>query len=96
MVWEGLNVVKTGRVLLGETNPRDSAPGTLRGDLCVDIGRNVLHGSDSVASADKEIALWFAPGELVAWRPCHAEWIDEDEVPDDAVRGVPFPLDVPD
>lgn len=96
MVWEGLNVVKTGRVMLGETNPRDSAPGTIRGDFCVDIGRNIIHGSDSVASADKEIALWFGQGELVAWRPCPVEWIYEDEVPDDdAVRGVPLnPLDV--
>lgn len=59
MVWEGLNVVKTGRVMLGATNPADSAPGTIRGDLCVQVGRNIIHGSDSVESANKEIALWF-------------------------------------
>lgn len=59
MVWEGLNAVKTGRVMLGATNPADSAPGTIRGDLCIQVGRNILHGSDSVESAKKEIALWF-------------------------------------
>jgi nucleoside-diphosphate kinase len=59
MVWEGLNAVKTGRVMLGATNPADSAPGTIRGDLCVQVGRNIIHGSDSVESANKEIALWF-------------------------------------
>merc|ERR1712029_1314519 len=46
MVWEGLNVVKTGRVMLGETNPAASAPGTIRGDFCVQVGRNICHGSD--------------------------------------------------
>merc|ERR1719383_1281329 len=64
MVWEGLNAVKTGRVMLGATNPADSAPGTIRGDLCIQVGRNICHGSDSVESANKEIALWFKPEEL--------------------------------
>merc|ERR1712118_398808 len=59
MVWQGKGVVKTGRKMLGATNPADSAPGTIRGDFCVDIGRNVCHGSDSVESAEKEIELWF-------------------------------------
>ena len=59
MVWEGLNVVKTGRLMLGETNPRDSKPGTIRGDFCIDVGRNICHGSDSVESANKEIEMWF-------------------------------------
>nr|XP_013808573.1 PREDICTED: nucleoside diphosphate kinase A [Apteryx mantelli mantelli] len=48
MVWEGLNVIKTGRVMLGETNPIDSKPGAIRGDLCIQVGRNIIHGSDSV------------------------------------------------
>ncbi|TFK04638.1 keratin, type II cytoskeletal 80 [Platysternon megacephalum] len=64
MVWEGLNVVKTGRVMLGETNPADSKPGTIRGDFCVQVGRNIIHGSDSVESAETEINLWFTPEEL--------------------------------
>ncbi|XP_053695121.1 nucleoside diphosphate kinase-like [Sabethes cyaneus] len=53
MVWEGLNVVKTGRQILGATNPADSAPGTIRGDLCIQVGRNIIHGSDAVESAYK-------------------------------------------
>jgi len=64
MVWEGDNAVKTGRVMLGATNPADSLPGTIRGDLCIDVGRNICHGSDSVESANKEIALWFGKDEL--------------------------------
>lgn len=64
MVWEGKGVVKTGRKMLGETNPADSLPGTIRGDYCIDIGRNICHGSDSVDTANKEIALWFKDDEL--------------------------------
>nr|CCC96097.1 unnamed protein product [Trypanosoma congolense IL3000] len=67
MVWEGLGVVKGGRVLLGATNPADSLPGTIRGDFAVDVGRNVCHGSDSVESANREVAFWFKPEELVNW-----------------------------
>merc|ERR1711981_680423 len=75
MVWEGLNVVKTGRVMLGETNPRDSAPGTIRGDYCIQVGRNICHGSDSVESAEKEIKLWFTESELTTWKPVAIDWI---------------------
>ena len=77
MVWEGLNVVKTGRIMLGETNPKDSAPGTIRGDFCIDVGRNICHGSDSVESANKEIAMWFDDQELTCWRPVSIPWIYE-------------------
>merc|ERR1719225_1191037 len=49
MVWEGLNVVKTARQMLGETDPAKSLPGTIRGDYSIHIGRNIIHGSDSVA-----------------------------------------------
>ena len=59
MVWEGKEAVKQGRVLLGATNPLASAPGTIRGDFAIDVGRNICHGSDSVENAQKEIALWF-------------------------------------
>ncbi|KAI8870474.1 nucleoside diphosphate kinase [Ramicandelaber brevisporus] len=48
--------------MLGETNPLASLPGTIRGDFCIDLGRNIIHGSDSVESAEKEIALWFPNG----------------------------------
>lgn len=78
MVWEGLGAVKTGRVLLGATNPADSAPGTLRGDLCVQVGRNIIHGSDSVESATKEINLWFTEKEVISWKVANEPWIYED------------------
>ncbi|KAM3917808.1 nucleoside diphosphate kinase A 2 [Leptodactylus fuscus] len=78
MVWEGLNVVKTGRVMLGETNPADSKPGTIRGDFCIQVGRNIIHGSDSVESAKKEIALWFKPEELTNYKSCARAWVYED------------------
>merc|ERR1712012_1280525 len=77
MVWEGLNAVKTGRVMLGETNPADSKPGTIRGDFCVHVGRNICHGSDAVESANKEIALWFKPEELTSWTPNANPWVYE-------------------
>lgn len=57
MVWEGLDAVKTGRAILGATNPLASAPGTIRGDFALAVGRNVCHGSDSVENAEKEIKL---------------------------------------
>lgn len=78
MVWEGLNVVKTGRVMLGATDPKDSAPGTIRGDMCIQVGRNIIHGSDSVEAANKEINLWFKPEELTDWRREAEKWIYEN------------------
>ncbi|VVC24279.1 Nucleoside diphosphate kinase,Nucleoside diphosphate kinase-like domain,Nucleoside diphosphate [Cinara cedri] len=75
MVWEGLDVVKTGRFILGATDPKNSNPGTIRGDLCIQVGRNIVHGSDAVESANKEIALWFSEKELISWsRPSDA-WL---------------------
>ncbi|KAI7779262.1 nucleoside diphosphate kinase [Diaporthe eres] len=77
MVWEGRDAVKTGRVLLGATNPLASAPGTIRGDFSIDVGRNVCHGSDSVENAKKEIALWFKEGEVVSYKSAQHDWIYE-------------------
>ncbi|EEQ89264.1 nucleoside diphosphate kinase [Blastomyces dermatitidis] len=77
MVWEGRDAVKTGRAILGATNPLASAPGTIRGDFAIDVGRNVCHGSDSVENAKKEIALWFKPEELVQYQQSQANWIYE-------------------
>ncbi|GMP23842.1 hypothetical protein CsSME_00001301 [Camellia sinensis var. sinensis] len=76
MVWEGKDVVATGRKIIGATNPSESAPGTIRGDFAVEIGRNVIHGSDSVESARKEIALWFPDG-TVNWQSSLHPWIYE-------------------
>ncbi|XP_063986371.1 nucleoside diphosphate kinase [Diachasmimorpha longicaudata] len=80
MVWEGLNAVKTGRVMLGETNPKDSAPGTIRGDFCIQVGRNIIHGSDSVDSAKHEIGLWFGEdkkSDVIDWASWAEKWIYE-------------------
>ncbi|XP_068102845.1 nucleoside diphosphate kinase 3 [Hyperolius riggenbachi] len=77
MVWQGLDVVKTARRMMGETNPADSLPGTIRGDFCVDVGRNVIHGSDSRERAQREIALWFEDDELVCWEGHAESWIYE-------------------
>uniref|UniRef100_A0A3Q4I8H5 Nucleoside diphosphate kinase n=2 Tax=Neolamprologus brichardi TaxID=32507 RepID=A0A3Q4I8H5_NEOBR len=75
MVWEGKGVVKTGRVMLGETNPADSKPGTIRGDFCIDVSKNIIHGSDSVESANKEISLWFKDDELCNYTSCAFSWL---------------------
>ncbi|KAJ8909072.1 hypothetical protein NDN08_005769 [Rhodosorus marinus] len=76
MVWEGRNVVLEGRKMLGATKPADSAMGTIRGDFCVDVGRNVCHGSDSVDSANHEIGLWFPEG-IISWDKADASWVLE-------------------
>jgi nucleoside-diphosphate kinase len=77
MVWEGHNVVLTGRKMLGATRPDASEPGTIRGDLAIDVGRNVIHGSDSVDSANKEIDLWFGDNNLTTWAHHSNSWIYE-------------------
>ncbi|KAL4949162.1 nucleoside diphosphate kinase [Aspergillus filifer] len=79
MVWEGKDVVKTGRTILGATNPLASAPGTIRGDYAIDVGRNVCHGSDSVENAKKEIGLWFTPEEVQSYKLNAFGWIYEKE-----------------
>ncbi|KAM6078384.1 nucleoside diphosphate kinase 3 [Theristicus caerulescens] len=75
MVWQGLDVVKTVRTMIGETNPAESRPGTIRGDFCVEVSKNVIHGSDSVESARQEISLWFRPEELTCWEDTAEHWI---------------------
>lgn len=75
MVWQGLDVIKTGRKVLGETSPADSRPGTIRGDHAVEVRRNAVHGSDSVESAQREISLWFHDEELSSWNICSNTWI---------------------
>ncbi|KAF8633720.1 hypothetical protein AX17_004378 [Amanita inopinata Kibby_2008] len=76
MVWQGLDAVKTGRVMLGATNPLASSIGTIRGDYALAVGRNICHGSDSVESAEKEIALWFPEG-IVQYTSALESWIFE-------------------
>ena len=60
MEWEGENIVAVSRLMIGKTNPLDAQPGTIRGDLASTMSQNVIHGSDSVESAERELSLWFA------------------------------------
>ncbi|KAK3520391.1 hypothetical protein QTP70_024141 [Hemibagrus guttatus] len=70
MVWEGHNVIKSTRMLVGHTNPAEAEPGTLRGDFSIHVSRNVVHASDSAEVAQKEISLWFQRSELIDWVCC--------------------------
>lgn len=64
MVWEGENVISVARLMMGATNPAESAPGTIRGDYSTTLSHNVIHGSDSLASAEREVGLFFGANEL--------------------------------
>ena len=77
MVWEADNAVALVRQTLGETNPANSPPGTIRGDLGIDIGRNLVHGSDSPVSAEREVALFFQPEEIISYSRSLDSWITE-------------------
>ncbi len=68
MVWEGKNAVSVVRKMIGTTNPAEAEPGTIRGDLALDTGRNVIHASDSPASAAREISLHFSPDEIITYK----------------------------
>ncbi|KAM9393814.1 nucleoside diphosphate kinase, mitochondrial [Pholidichthys leucotaenia] len=67
MVWEGPNVVQTSRAMVGHTNPAEAPAGTVRGDFSIHISRNVVHASDSLEGAQREIKLWFQGKELLDW-----------------------------
>ncbi|MBT9168229.1 MAG: Nucleoside diphosphate kinase [Syntrophomonadaceae bacterium] len=75
MVWQGLNAVAVARTMMGKTNPADAAPGTIRGDLAVFMGNNVVHGSDSPESAEREIKLFFSSAELVSYNKACDCWL---------------------
>ncbi|KAK4370788.1 hypothetical protein RND71_010263 [Anisodus tanguticus] len=77
MAWEGIGVVASARKLIGATNPLNAEPGTIRGDLAVQTGRNVVHGSDSPDNGKREIGLWFEEGELCAWAAVQEPWLIE-------------------
>lgn len=76
MVWEGENVISVGRLMTGATNPKESAPGTIRGDFAVTVGKNIIHGSDSADSAVREIGLFFKEEELVSYTKDANNWIN--------------------
>lgn len=77
MVWEGDGAIAAARKMIGATNPLNAEPGTIRGDLGVDIGRNIIHGSDAPETAQHEVSLWFKDEELVSWQPSLSSWIRE-------------------
>ena len=75
MVLQGKNAIALARHTIGATNPQDATPGSIRGDLAVDIGRNIVHGSDSPTSATREIKLFFTEDELLpAWQKSTDKW----------------------
>ena len=78
MVWEGDGVIASARKLIGATKPLEAEPGTIRGDLAVNIGRNVIHGSDGLETAMFEIDLWFKESELNDWTPSDHQWRVEE------------------
>lgn len=77
MVWEGDGVVASARKIIGATNPLTAESGTIRGDYGANIGRNIIHGSDAIETAQTEINLWFNPKELVNWQSSITSWIYE-------------------
>jgi nucleoside-diphosphate kinase len=74
---EGTSAVQMVRNSVGATNPLNAAPGTIRADLALDIGRNLIHASDAPATAERELALWFKPDELVSYARETDRWIFE-------------------
>jgi len=77
MVWEGPQAVQAVRQTMGATRPTEAAPGTVRHDFGLEIGRNLTHASDSPETAEAEVALWFRPDELVDWRRDVDRWVFE-------------------
>jgi len=77
MVWEGKDAIAAARATMGATNPVNAAPGTIRGDFGMEIGRNLVHGSDSVENGIKEASIFFDEAELVTWNRVTDSWIRE-------------------
>jgi nucleoside-diphosphate kinase len=77
MVWEGKDAINAARATMGVTNPVAAAPGTIRGDLGMEIGRNLVHGSDGPDTAAGEVSLFFKESELVTWERVADPWIRE-------------------
>ncbi|MFC6456935.1 MULTISPECIES: nucleoside-diphosphate kinase [Paenibacillus] len=75
MVWQGEQIVALSRAMMGKTRPMEAAPGTIRGDYAVRTESNVIHGSDSPESAEREIAVFFKPEELLSYEHAIQHWI---------------------
>ena len=78
MVWEGPDAIQAIRQTMGATSPIQAAPGSIRHDFALQIGRNLTHASDSVENGIQEVALWFTPQELVSWQRSLDQWVFED------------------
>ena len=77
IAWEGNNAVEIVRSTMGVTNPVEASPGTIRGDYATDIGRNLVHGSDSLETAGREVALFFTANELIDYHRSVDDWVIE-------------------
>ena len=77
MVWEGPSAVAAVRQTMGATRPTEAAPGTVRHDFGLEVGRNLTHASDSPENGEKEVALWFREEELVSWERALDPWYFE-------------------
>jgi len=75
MVWGGDDIIQMSRAMIGKTKPVEAAPGTIRGDFAIHTGMNIIHGSDSPESAEREIATWFRPEEIQAYEKTIQPWI---------------------
>jgi nucleoside-diphosphate kinase len=78
MVWEGPNAVAAIRQTMGATRPWEAAPGTVRHDLALEVGRNITHASDTPENGEKESALWFKKEEILNWSREIDKWVFED------------------
>lgn len=77
MVWEARDAIAIVRNMMGSTRPAEAAPGTIRGDFGLEVGRNIVHGSDGAETATFEIDLFFKPDELVSWQRDVDRWVFE-------------------
>ncbi len=77
MVWEGPNAVVAVRQTMGATRPTEAAPGSLRHDFALEVGRNLTHASDTPENGVKEVELWFTPDEIVSWDRDIDRWVFE-------------------
>jgi nucleoside-diphosphate kinase len=78
MAWEGPNAVAAVRQTMGATRPTEAAPGSLRHDFALEVGRNLTHASDTIENGVKEVDLWFDPQELVSWGRAVDPWVFEE------------------
>lgn len=75
MIWEGEQAVEVARKMMGNTNPLEASPGTIRGDYGLFTGNNIIHGSDSLESANREISLFFSAGEIIIYNKDTDKWV---------------------